>query len=350
MHETLVESSAWGETLAGEAVALFTLTSAAATVKIATYGARLTSIRTAGRDGAMGEVILGADALEPYLTEKKYLGAAIGRFGNRIAHGRFVLDGATYQLPLNNGPNSLHGGTVGFDKKVWTATVVPGGVRMEYVSADGEMGYPGTLRAAVTYTLEGGSLTLTYEATTDAATVVNMTNHAYFNLAGADGDLGAHTIRLNAERFTPVDAGLIPTGELRPVAGTPFDLLEAKVIGLGWDSDDEQMVRAGGYDHNWVLEPAVEVDGLRWAAELSDPASGRMLTVSTTEPGIQFYSGNFLDGLFVGRGGQAVERRSGCCLETQHFPDSPNHADFPSTVLRPGETLRSVTVFAFGVA
>jgi aldose 1-epimerase len=343
---TKVESAAWGETLAGEAVELFTLTSSAAAVKIATYGARLTSIRTAGRDGVMGEVILGADTLEPYLTEKKYLGAAIGRFGNRIAHGRFELDGVTHQLPLNNGPNSLHGGTVGFDKKVWTATVVPGGVRMEYVSPDGEMGYPGTLRAAVTYTLEGGALTLAYEATTDAATVVNMTNHAYFNLAGEGGELGAHTIRLNAERFTPVDAGLIPTGELRAVAGTPFDLREATVIGLGWDSEDEQMVRAGGYDHNWVLVPAAKEGDLRWAAELCDAASGRMLTVSTTEPGIQFYSGNFLDGIFVGRGGTAA-RRSGCCLETQHFPDSPNQPQFPSTVLRPGEMLRSVTVFAF---
>jgi aldose 1-epimerase len=358
MSETLVESSAWGHTLAGEPVELFTLTSASAAVKIATYGARLISIRTPDRAGAMAEVILGADALEPYLTEKKYLGAAIGRFGNRIAHGRFVLDGETYQLPLNNGPNSLHGGTIGFDKKVWTAAPVPGGVRMEYVSPAGEMGYPGTLHAAVTYTLAGSALMLTYEATTDAPTVVNMTNHAYFNLAGAGGDLdrktgadalGAHTIRLNAERFTPVDAGLIPTGELRPVAGTPMDLREAKVIGLDWDSDDEQMVRAGGYDHNWVLQPASGPDALRWAAELTDPASGRTLTVSTTEPGIQFYSGNFLDGLFVGRGGLPVARRSGCCLETQHFPDSPNHPEFPTTTLRPGETLRSVTVFAFGI-
>jgi aldose 1-epimerase len=295
-------------------------------------------------------VILGADALEPYLTEKKYLGAAIGRFGNRIAHGRFELDGATYQLPLNNGPNSLHGGTDGFNKKVWTATVVPAGVRMEYVSPDGEMGYPGTLRAAVTYTLQGSELTLAYEATTDAATVVNMTNHAYFNLAGEGGDLAAHTIRLNAERFTPVDAGLIPTGELRPVDGTPFDLRAAKLIGLEWDSADEQMVRAGGYDHNWVLAEPDESGGLRWAAELSDPGSGRTLTVSTTEPGIQFYSGNFLDGSFPGRNGRAVTRRSGCCLETQHFPDSPNQPEFPSTTLRPGETLRSVTVFAFGVS
>jgi len=343
---TKVESAAWGETHAGYAVTLFTLTSATAVVKIATYGARLTSIRAAGRDGAMGEVILGADVLEPYLTEKKYLGAAIGRFGNRIAHGRFELDGETYQLPLNNGPNSLHGGTVGFDKKVWTATEVPTGVRMEYVSADGEMGYPGTLHAAVTYTLEGSALTLAYEATTDAATIVNLTNHAYFNLAGDEAALGTHTIRLNAERFTPVDAGLIPTGELRPVAGTPMDLRAAKVIGADWDSDDEQIQRAGGYDQNWVLEPAAEAGGLRWAAELNDPASGRTLTVSTTEPGIQFYSGNFLDGQFAGRGGTAA-RRSGCCLETQHFPDSPNHPDFPSTVLRPGETMRSVTVFAF---
>jgi aldose 1-epimerase len=347
MHETLVESSAWGETQAGEAVTLFTLTSAAAVVKIATYGARLTSIRTADRDGAMGEVILGSDELAPYLTEKAYLGAAIGRFGNRIAHGRFELDGVAYQLPLNNGPNSLHGGTVGFDKKVWTATEVPGGVRMEYVSADGEMGYPGTLRAAVTYTLDGGALTLAYEATTDAATVVNMTNHAYFNLAGDGGDLASHTIRLNAERFTPVDAGLIPTGELRPVEGTPFDLREATVIGVGWDSEDEQMVRAGGYDHNWVLAAS---DGLRWAAELGDATSGRTLTVSTTEPGIQFYSGNFLDASFEGRGGGVYARRSGCCLETQHFPDSPNQPEFPSTTLRPGETLRSVTVFSFRVA
>jgi aldose 1-epimerase len=223
---TEVDLLVWGQTQSGEAVALFTLSSAAATVKVATYGARLTSIRTLDRDGAMGEVTLGSDELTPYLTGKGYLGAAIGRFGNRIA-GKFVLDGKTWQLPLNNGPNCLHGGTVGFDHKVWQAEVVPNGVAMTYTSPAGEMGFPGTLRSTVTYTLTGSSLRVDYEAVTDAATVVNLTNHTYFNLCGESNlgpkDLGAHTIRLNADHVTPVDVNMIPTGELRPVAGTPFD-------------------------------------------------------------------------------------------------------------------------------
>jgi aldose 1-epimerase len=351
---TEVDQFVWGRTQSGEQVTLFTLSSADATVKIATYGARLTSIRTRDRDGLLGEVTLGADALEPYLTEKAYLGAAIGRFGNRIAGGSFVLDGERWPLPRNNGPNTLHGGPEGFDKRLWQAAVVPNGVAMSYTSPAGEMGFPGTLRSTVTYTLTGGSLRIDYEAVTDAATVVNLTNHAYFNLAG-DGRLhperfGEHTIRLNAEHFTPVDANLIPTGELRAVAGTPFDLRAPKVIGLDWDSDEEQMRLAGGYDHNWVLVPPAEPGALNLAAELADPTSGRTLTVHTTEPGIQFYSGNFLDGSFPARGGGAYVRRSSCCLETQHFPDSPNHPEFPSTTLMPGETYRSTTVFEFGVA
>jgi aldose 1-epimerase len=211
------------------------------------------------------------------------------------------------------------------------------------------MGFPGTLTSTVTYTLEDGTLTVAYEATTDAATVVNLTNHAYFNLGGEGAEFGAHTIRVNAEHFTPVNATLIPTGELRPVEGTPLDLRSPKVVAEGWDSDEEQMQRAGGYDHNWVLVPPTEAGALQLAAELADPASGRTLTVSTTEPGIQFYSGNFLDGTFPARGGGVYAKRSGCCLETQHFPDAPNHPHFPSTTLRPGETMRSVTVFAFGV-
>jgi aldose 1-epimerase len=347
---TKVESAAWGHTLAGEAVSLFTLSSAKATVKIATYGARLTSVCVAGRDGTPAEVVLGSDLLTPYLTETAYLGAIVGRFGNRIDKGQFALDGETYQVPLNDGPNCLHGGPVGFDRKVWSAVVVPNGVAMTYISAAGEMGFPGTLRSTVTYTLEGSTLRVAYEATTDATTVVNLTNHAYFNLAGEGGDFGAHTIQVNAERFTPVNATLIPTGELRPVADTPLDLRTPKVVALGWDSADEQMVRAGGYDHNWILVEPAQPGALQVAAVLADAASGRTLTVSTTEPGIQFYSGNFLNASFPARGGGFYARRSGCCLETQHFPDAPNHPDFPSTTLRSGETMRSVTVFAFGVA
>jgi aldose 1-epimerase len=296
----------------------------------------------------MGEITLGSDKLADFVEHHgTFMGAVCGRFANRIAGGRFTLDGVEYQLPLNNGANSLHGGTVGFDQKLWTAREVAGGVRFEYVSPDGEMGYPGTLTAAVTYTLAGDALRLEYEATTDAATVVNLTNHVFWNLSGDGGDLAAHELRIDAAAYTPVTENLIPTGDVLPVAGTVFDFRTAKAVGRDQDVEDVQLERARGFDHNWVLRS--EPGPLEVAAEVFDPASGRTLVVETTEPGVQFYAGNFLDGTFPARTGGTYGFRTGLCLETQHFPDSPNQAGFPSTVLRPGETLQSTTVFRFGV-
>jgi aldose 1-epimerase len=321
-------------------------------VRIMTWGATVLSIRTADREGQAGDIVLGFDRLEPYLGRSPYMGAIVGRYGNRIANGRFTLDGHVYTLAKNNGPNHLHGGVAGFDKRLWTsepfvhATDV--GVTLSYTSVDGEEGYPGTLRTEVTYTLnEKNQLILDYHATTDKPTVVNLTHHSYFNLRGdASADVLGTTLMINADRYTPVDAGLIPTGALAPVAGTPFDFRTPAPIGARIAQDDPQLAIAGGYDHNWVLNR--QGPGLTLAARAADPATGRTLQVETTEPGLQFYSGNFLDGTLTGKGGRVYARRSGFCLETQHFPDSPNHPDFPSTVLRPGETYTSQTIFTFG--
>jgi aldose 1-epimerase len=345
---TQVQSFDWGTTPQGEAVHLFTLRNTQVEASITTFGARLTSVRTHDRKGTLSEITLGADELAPYLTGKGYLGATIGRVGNRIAEGRFTLDGTAYQIPLNNGPNALHGGTIGFDQKVWAAKEIPDGVELSYVSPDGEMGFPGTLHVTVSYILTDNSLRLDYEATTDRPTVVSLTNHAYWNLTGELRDLSHHLLRLNAESFTPVDDTLITTGELRPVAGTPHDFRSAKEIGLQWDNDDEQLKLAGGYDHNWVLVGSD--DSLHLAAEVTESVSGRTMQVFTTEPGVQFYSGNFLDGSFQGRGGAAFKKRSAFCLETQHFPNSPNQAKFPSTRLEPGVVLRSTTMHRFSVS
>jgi len=342
---TQVQSIAWGTTPQGEPVHLFTLRNAQVEASIATYGARLTSVRTHDRKGTMGEISLGADELAPYLTNKSYIGATIGRLGNRLANGRFTLDGTEYQIPLNNGPNALHGGPVGFDRKVWTAKEVPDGVEMSYVSPDGEMGFPGTLHVTVRYTLTDNSLRLDYEASCDKPTIVNLTNHAYWNLTGDMGDLSHHLLKLNSESFTPINSTLIPTGELRPVENTPLDFRTPKEIGLQWDSEDEQVQLAGGYDHNHVLASAEEP--LRLAAEVTEPVSGRTMQVFTTEPGVQFYSGNFLDGSFQGRGGSIYKRRSGFCLETQHFPDSPNQPEFPSVRVEPNAPFRSTTIHRF---
>jgi aldose 1-epimerase len=346
--KTLVASGPWGSMPAGDAVALFTLRSNSVEVALSTYGARITSVRTKDRAGAWGEITLGSDKLEDFVEHHgTFMGAIAGRVANRIAGGKFSLDGEMYQLPLNNGPNSLHGGTVGFDQRVWSATMVENGVRFEYVSPDGEMGYPGTLRTAVTYTLESDALRLDYTATTDAPTIANLTNHVFWNLAGDGGDLAAHELTIHAEAFTPVNANLIPTGELRPVQGTVFDFRSAKAVGRDWNAEEEQLKLARGFDHNWVLSDTPRE--LSLAAILEDPATGRTLGVETTEPGVQFYAGNFLDGSFPARTGGTYGFRSGLCLETQHFPDSANHPEFPTTVVRPGETLRSTTVFRFGV-
>ena len=341
--------SIWGHTADGTAVPIYTLTDGQIEVRVTAYGAHLVSVKAPDRAGKMADVVLGYDTLDTYLIRPNpFIGAIVGRYGNRIAKGKFTLDGKTYQIPLNDGPNALHGGPKGFDQYVWQSKEVPGGVEFTFVSPDGDMGFPGALTATVRYTLKGTTLHIEYTATTDKATVVNLTNHAYFNLHGDDaGNILDQKIEINADRYTPVNATLIPTGELAPVAGTPLDFRKAEVIGARIDADFAQLKIAGGYDHNWVLNG--KPGTLHLAAKVTDPASGRTLTVETTEPGVQFYSGNFLDGSFTGRHGVKYEKRTGFCLETQHFPDSPNHPDFPSTELKPGETMHSTTTFTFGV-
>jgi aldose 1-epimerase len=297
------------------------------------------------RNGVAANVVLGYATLAEYVADKTYAGAVVGRFGNRLHDGRFALAGERYQVPQNNGANALHGGPEGFDRKLWTATMTADGVAFTLVSPDGDMGFPGALTLTVTYTLEPDALRVEYAATTDKTTVVNVTNHAYFNLAGeSSGTILDHEIMLTAEHYTPVDAGLIPTGELALVAGTPFDFRASTRIGERIDANDVQLERAGGYDHNWAMGAAGE---LKLAARLTEPRSGRVLTVETTEPGIQFYSGNFIDGTMKNRQGGIYMRRAGLCLETQHYPDSPNQPQFPSTELKPGETMRSMTIFRF---
>ncbi len=308
------------------------------------------------RNGNLGDIALGYDSLEGYLEATPYFGAIIGRYGNRIGEGQFTLDGETYQLATNDGPNHLHGGVQGFDKVVWDAKPVEAadGVALEftYISPDGEEGYPGALDAKVTYTLTNDNrLIFDYEATTDAPTPVNLTQHTYFNLAGhGGGDILGHEVMINADTFTPVSQTLIPTGELRPVEGTPFDFRTPTAIGERIDADNEQIRFGPGYDHNFVLnDDAASVDAPVLAARVYEPNSGRVMEVLTTEPGLQFYSGNFLDGSITGKDGVTYERRSGFCMETQHFPDSPNKPDFPSTILRPGELYKTRTVYAFSV-
>jgi aldose 1-epimerase len=342
-----VKMAIWGHTADGVAVPIYSLTSGQIEVRVMAQGAKLVSIRTPDRAGKVADVVLGFDNLQDYLrVPNPYFGAVVGRYGNRIAFGKLSIDGVEYQIPVNNGPNALHGGPMGFDKYVWQAQEIPNGVEFTHVSPDGDMGFPGTLTAKVRYTLAGSALRLDYSATTDKATDVNLTNHAYFNLHGDDaGNILDMVVELNADQFTPVNSGLIPTGELRPVAGTPLDFHKPEKIGARIGDDYDQLKLARGYDHNFVING--QPGTLRLAAIVTDPVSGRRMTVETTEPGVQFYSGNFLDGSFTGRHGMKYEQRTGFCLETQHFPDSPNHANFPSTVLRPGETLHSTTTFAF---
>jgi aldose 1-epimerase len=349
-----VTKQPFGALPSGQAVDLYTLAAGTTRVTVTPYGAILASIVTPDRDGRPGDIVLGFEGIEGYVTSNPYFGAVVGRYGNRIGNARFILDGQTYELAKNNGPNTLHGGVRGFDKVLWTAREVQGpadaaALELQYVSADGEEGFPGTLTATVTYTLTAANeLRIDYRATTDKPTVVNLTNHSYFNLAGQGrGDILDHRVTLHAERFTPVDATLIPTGELRPVAGTPFDFRSPTRIGSRIDADDEQIRYGLGYDHNFVVDGTPGV--LRPAARVVSPASGRSLEVLTTEPGIQFYSGNFLDGSVTGKGGSVYGRRTAFCLETQHYPDSPNKPQFPSVVLRPGETYQSTTIFRFGI-
>ncbi len=339
----------------GTSVKLFTLTNAAgAEVRTITYGAILVSIKVADRDGRLGDVVIGHDSLDGYLTRSRFFGALVGRYGNRIGGAQFTLDGHTYTLAKNNGANHLHGGVKGFDKVIWQGSVNKDSrgpsVSFTRTSPDGEEGYPGALAARVTYTLtDKNQLILDYHATTAKPTIVNLTNHSYFNLAGeGTGDVLAHRVTIDADSFTPVDAGQIPTGALAPVAGTPFDFTKETPVGARIDADHEQLRIGAGYDHNFVLRRSGS--GLVHAVRVVDPASGRTMDVSTTEPGVQFYSGNRLDGSYNGKSGHVYGKRSALCLETQHFPDSPNKPAFPSTVLRPGQEYRSTTVYAFGVS
>ena len=348
-----VTSAPWGSTSDGTPVERYTLTNShGMKVRILTYGGIIQSLRVPARNGRTANVVLGFDNLDDYIAKSPYFGATIGRYANRIARGRFSLDGTTYVLPINNDPNSLHGGTVGFDKHVWDTTPFTrngtAGIVQRYTSPNGDMGYPGTLTTQVTYTLDQkNNLRMDYSATTDAPTIINLTNHAYFNLAGeGSGDVYAQQLKINAKKYTPIDATLIPTGEIARVAGTPLDFRKRTAIGKRIRSGNQQMVFARGYDHNWVLDRSAGT-GLQRAALARDPKSGRVLTVSTTEPGLQFYSGNFLDGTLVGTSGRMYRQGDAFTLETQHYPDSPNHPNFPSTVLRPGQTFASSTVYGF---
>ena len=336
----------------GQSVALYTLTNRnGVEAKITPYGGIVVSLKVPDRNGKLGDVVLGFDNLDSYLKgNDPYLGALIGRYGNRIGNGRFTLNGVEYKLATNNGPNHLHGGIKGFDKVVWNAqpakTRRGAKLTLTYRSRDGEEGYPGNLSVRVVYTLtDNNELKIDYSATTDKDTVVNLTHHSYFNLAGqGNGDILNHQLMINADRFTPVDSTLIPTGELRSVKGTPFDFKQSTAIGARINQEDEQLKFGKGYDHNFVLNGRTGI--LRQAAKVTETSTGRVMEVWTTEPGLQFYSGNFLDGK-TGKQGKSYQIRYGLCLETQHFPDSPNKPDFPATVLRKGRIYRTTTIYKF---
>jgi aldose 1-epimerase len=352
--EHKIQVSEFGKTREGETVYRYALANDhGVKAVIISYGAAIESLKTPDRNGKLSDIVLGYDTLEGYETDKSFFGATIGRYGNRIAAGQFTLDGAVCHLPKNDGPNCLHGGTRGFNKRVWhgvdSSRADAQVLEMTYTSQDGEEGFPGTLKVKVTFTLlnKSDELSIDYLATTDKDTVVNLTNHSYFNLSGVPNqEILDHQLLLHASKFTPVDSTLIPTGELRPVAGGPFDFEKPTAIGARIDQDNEQLKFGKGYDHNWVLDNASHAE-LQSAAEVYEPTSGRVLQVLTTQPGIQFYSGNFLDGTVRGKGGVLYAHRTGLCLETQYFPDSPNHANFPSTELKPGKTYHSTTVFRF---
>lgn len=342
--QTGITQAPFGQLPDGRAITQFTLTNARGMVaKIIDFGGIVTELHAPDRDGNFVDVVLGFESLAPYRTDSPYIGALIGRYGNRIAHGRFTLDGRQYQLPVNNGSNHLHGGPDGFDRVKWEATVDGASLRLAYRSVDGEMGYPGNLDATVVYTLlDSNELVVSFHAVTDKATPVNLTQHTYFNLAGR-GDILGHLLTIDAGAFVPIDAGSIPTGELAPVAGTPFDFRAPRPIGERIGQPDEQLRHGGGYDHNFVLDKPAN-GTLTRAARVVEPVSGRVLELWTEEPGVQFYSGNFLDGTLAGKG-RTYAYRSGFCLEPQHFPDSPNQPHFPDTILRPGQVYRTESRF-----
>jgi aldose 1-epimerase len=349
-----IECVPFGKAPDGTPVDLYRLTNRhGLSAAITNYGGIVVSLLVPDRDGKLGDIVLGYDTLAEYIAKSPYFGCLVGRYGNRIARGEFTLDARTYALAKNDGENHLHGGGIGFDKVVWEPkpALADDRVRLQlqYLSRDGEEGYPGALSVTVTYTLsDQDEFIVDYLATTNKPTVVNLTHHSYFNLDGDDGDTLGHLLTINADFFTPVDSGLIPTGELRAVKGTPMDFTQPKAVGTDLPSKDPQLVIVHGYDHNWVLRK--NGNELSLAASLVGPKSGRVMEIVTTEPGIQFYGGGWLDGTIVGKQGKVYGPCSGLCLETQHFPNSPNQADFPPTVLRPGETFRSRTLHRFSVA
>jgi aldose 1-epimerase len=343
----------FGKTPEGQPVDLYVLTNkGGAEASITNYGGAVVSLKVPDRNGKLADVVLGYDNADGYVADKSFFGALVGRYGNRIGHAQFAIDGKTYTLAKNNGENTLHGGIKGFNKALWTAKTlsVKGGQSLElsYLSNDGEEGFPGNLKVTVTYTwTDANALIIDYSATTDKKTVVNLTNHSYFNLAGqGSGDILGHQLMILADMFTPVDAGLIPTGELRDVAGTPFDFRKPTAIGARIDQDEEQMKLGGGYDHNFVLRPPMDRAEFL-AARVVEPTSGRVLEVWTTEPGVQFYTSNFLDGKTIGKGGVGYPKHAAFCLETQHFPDSPNQPKFPPVVLSPGARYHTITTYKF---
>jgi aldose 1-epimerase len=348
--EAQISQAPFGKTPDGTPVDIYTLRDPGRIeARISNYGGILVSLKVPDRDGHLDDVVLGFDDLDGYVTRNPFFGALVGRYGNRIAKAAFTLEGVTYKLAANNGPNALHGGLKGFDKVVWQATrtqpASAPALELNYLSRDGEEGYPGNLRVKAVYSLAADhGVRLDFTATTDKTTIVNLTQHTYFNLAGK-GDILGHQVQIDADRFTPVDSTLIPTGELRPVAGTPFDFRRPSAIGARIEQEDEQLQRGHGYDHNFVLNhPAGRLDVI---ARASEPATGRVLEVLTTEPGVQFYTGNHLDGTIKGKGGQVYHKRAGFCLEAQHFPDSPNHPQFPTVTLQPGAVYRSTILFRF---
>jgi aldose 1-epimerase len=344
----------FGKTPDGQAVELYVLTNRGGMeAAITTFGGALVSLRVPDRNGKFADVVLGYDTLDGYVNDKSSFGVIVGRYANRIGHAQFSLDGKTYTLAKNNGENSLHGGIKSFSKQVWTAKEIPTkdgqSLELSYLSRDGEEGFPGNLKVTVIYTLtDTNALRIVYSATTDKNTVVNLTNHSYFNLAGGgSGDVLEHTLMIQADKFTPVDAGLIPTGELRDVQGTPFDFRKATSIGARIHQHDEQLKLGNGYDHNFVIRGGGVSAVL--AARAVDPSSGRVLEVWTTEPGVQLYTGNFLDGTTLGKAGKTYAPNTALCLETQHYPDSPNQPSFPSVVLKPGERYHTVTTYKFSI-
>lgn len=349
---TSISAKSFGTTTEGQKVTQYTLTNdKGASVSIINYGGIVTSLKVPDRNGKFADVVLGFKTLSDYEKKSPYFGCLVGRYGNRIAKGEFTLDGHTYRLAPNNNGQSLHGGLKGFDKVIWNAVPAMTGqgpsLKLTYVSKDGEEGYPGNLSVTATYTLTNkNELKLVFRAKTDKATIVNLTHHSYFNLAGqGSGDVLGHVVTIHADKYTPVDKVLIPTGKLASVKGTPFDFRKPTPIGARINMEDPQLKNGGGYDHNWVIDKLPGHLGL--AAKVEEPKSGRVMEVISTEPGVQFYSGNFLDGTLVGKGGKVYGFRNGFCFEPQHFPDSPNRKNFPSTVLRPGETYKNTIIFKF---